>query len=147
MKIYIDADACCVINETLDVSKLYNVETIIVCDDAHYIEYEGIKTIVVEKKRDSADYKILSLLKPNDICVTNDYGLSALALSKKARVIDFDGKIIYEYMITGMLEQRTHSAKMRKAKVRMKNIPKRDMNLNEVFKKNLINLLEGNNDY
>ncbi len=134
MKVYIDADACPVVDEVIEICSKYDIDSIIVCDDSHVIKKEGVLSIVVEKGFDSADYKILSLVTSSDLVVTNDYGLSALVLAKKCRVIDFNGKIINDLIIDSMLESRAFSAKMRKSNVRMKGPSKRNKNQNSIFK-------------
>lgn len=142
MKIYIDADACPVVDEVAYIGAKNNLEVIIVCDDCHVVEREGFKTIVVEKGFDSADYKILSLVEPGDLVVTNDYGLSALVLSKQCTVIDFDGKEVNNLIIDSMLESRAFSAKMRKSKVRLKGPSKRNKDQNDVFMSKLSLLID-----
>ncbi len=142
MKIYIDADACPVVDEVLTVGVKNNLDVIIVCDDCHVVERDGFQTIVVEKGFDSADYKILSLVKPGDIVVTNDYGLSALVLSKQCLVIDFDGKEVNSLIIDSMLESRAFSAKMRKSKVRLKGPSKRSKDQNDIFMEKFEKYLE-----
>ena len=55
MKIIIDADACPVVDITVNVAKERRIECIIVCDNTHFIERDGAQTIVVDKGADSAD--------------------------------------------------------------------------------------------
>lgn len=49
MKIIIDADACPVVDITVNMAKERNLGCIIVCDNTHSIEKEGAETIVVDK--------------------------------------------------------------------------------------------------
>lgn len=137
MKVLVDADACPVIDEIVEVCAKFAIKLTIVCDDSHVIEKENVEIIVVEKGFDSSDYKILSLVSQNDLVVTNDYGLSALVLAKKSFVINFDGKIISELIIDSMLASRAFSAKMRKSNVRLKGPSKRSSEQNTIFKENL----------
>lgn len=133
MIVYVDADACPVINEIVDVCNSQNISVTIVCDDSHVIERNDVKVIVVEKGFDSSDYKILSLVNNGNLVITNDYGLSALVLAKKCFVMNFDGKLINEFAIDSMLESRAFSAKMRKANVRLKGPSKRSKEQNDIF--------------
>ena len=91
MKIFIDADGCPVVNETVSLCREYKKECIIICDTAHQIEKVGAKTIVVEKGNDSADFKLVNLLSKGDIAVTQDYALAAMGLSRGARIINQNG--------------------------------------------------------
>ena len=62
MKIFIDADGCPVVNETVELCKKTDKECIIICDTAHSIEKDGAQTIVVEKGSDSVDFKLVNLI-------------------------------------------------------------------------------------
>ncbi|MEG2081491.1 MAG: DUF188 domain-containing protein, partial [Oscillospiraceae bacterium] len=68
----------------VDVAKKYNIECVLVCDTSHVFSYENVETITVSKGADSADFKLVNLIKTGDIVITQDYGLAAMALSKKA---------------------------------------------------------------
>ncbi|MFV0424271.1 MAG: DUF188 domain-containing protein [Bacilli bacterium] len=140
MKVYVDADACPVIDEAIIICNKFSIKIVIVCDDSHMINRE-VEIIVVEKGFDSSDYKILSLLCEGDLVITNDYGLSALVLAKKCSVINFDGKIILENEIDAMLASRAFNAKMRKANIRFKGPSKRSIEQNKVFKTKLESFL------
>ena len=78
MKIIIDADACPVVDITVNVAKERRIECIIVCDNTHTIEKDGARTIVVDKGADSADCCISNLTEKGDVIITQDYGLAAL---------------------------------------------------------------------
>ncbi|MBE6862154.1 MAG: hypothetical protein E7497_04560, partial [Ruminococcus sp.] len=61
MKIYIDADGCPVVRNTLKIAKEFCVECVIICDTAHRIEHEGAETIVVSQGADSVDFRLVNL--------------------------------------------------------------------------------------
>ncbi len=143
MKVIVDGDACPVIGEVIKVCKHFSIKCIIVCDDSHEIYDDYAEVIVVGMGFDSSDYKILSLMLNNDIIVTNDYGLSALILSKGGIVINFDGKKVTSFEIDSMLEFRAYSAKLRKANVKMKNMKKRDRNQNNIFEESFMKIIGG----
>ena len=92
MKIYIDADGCPVVKNTLKIAKEFHILCVIICDTAHQIEHENAETIVVDKGADSVDFCLVNLIQKGDIAVTQDYGLAAMCLSKRAIVLDQDGK-------------------------------------------------------
>ena len=69
MKIIIDADACPVVDITVNVAKERRIECIIVCDNTHTIERNGAKTIVVDKGADSADCRIANLTEKGDVII------------------------------------------------------------------------------
>lgn len=94
MKIFIDADGCPVVDIAVRIAKKYGVESTIICDTAHSIQRESAKMITVDKGVDSADFRLVNLVSAGDIAITQDYGLAAMCLSKKAIVLNQDGKRI-----------------------------------------------------
>lgn len=92
MKIYIDADGCPVVRNTLKIVGKFNIPCVIICDTAHRIEHENAETIVVDKGVDSVDFRLVNLIQKGDIAITQDYGLTAMCLSKQAVVLNQDGK-------------------------------------------------------
>ena len=138
MKLLIDADACPVTDIALNCAKQYNVgECILLCDTSHLIERENARTIVVSKGADSADFALVNLVKAGDIVVTQDYGLAAMCLAKKANVLNQNGLIFTEYNIGSLLEQRHLSKKIRMAGGRTKGPSKRTKEQDDAFLKSL----------
>ncbi len=145
MKLLIDADACPVTDIALNCAKQYNVEEcILLCDTSHLIERENARTIVVSKGADSADFALVNLVKVGDIVVTQDYGLAAMCLAKKANVLNQNGLIFTEYNIGSLLEQRYLSKKIRMAGGRTKGPSKRTTEQDEAFLKALKKILGDN---
>ena len=114
MKIFIDADGCPVVDVTVNIAKEMNIETIIVKNHAHHISSDYATVITVDLSRDSADYYIVNLLSAGDVVITQDYGLSAMVLSKNAHVVNQNGFIIDQYNIDQLLNQRHFSQEMRR---------------------------------
>jgi len=84
MTIYVDADACPVIDVTLKIAARYNIPCILLSDTAHQIRREGTQTITVSKGADSVDFRLVNLIQKGDIAITQDYGLAAMCLAKGA---------------------------------------------------------------
>ncbi|MGL4868541.1 MAG: YaiI/YqxD family protein [Cetobacterium sp.] len=141
MKIIIDADACPVTDIAIKVAKLKEIECIIVCDNAHKIERDGVETIVVSQGADAVDFAIISKSEESDIIVTQDYGLASIVLSKGARAINQDGLIYNKFNIESLLFSRYMSQKMRNAGKRTKGPKKRTAEQNVEFEKKLLSLL------
>ena len=145
MKIYIDADGCPVVDITVKTAKKYGVSCVIICDTSHRIERDGVETIVVDKGADSADFRLVNLISEGDIAVTQDYGLAAMCLSRKAVVLNQDGRRYSDENISGLLEFRAVSKKMRSSGGRLKGMPKRTKQQDDAFEKELNALLiQGN---
>ncbi|OLA00814.1 MAG: hypothetical protein BHV95_02010 [Clostridiales bacterium Nov_37_41] len=137
MKIYIDADGCPVVKNTLKIAKEFHILCVIICDTAHQIEHENAETIVVDKGADSVDFCLVNLIQKGDIAVTQDYGLAAMCLSKRAIVLDQDGKEYKNENISGLLEFRAVSKKIRQSGGRLKGMPKRTISQDIAFEQAL----------
>lgn len=142
MKIIIDADACPVIDVTIDICMEYNLEVILVSDFNHEMNYENVTYIRVAQGADSSDHKIFEILEKGDIVITSDGGLANLVLGKQGIPISFSGFIYTLDNIDNVLMERYLNAKARKAKQRFKNIPKRTVADDEQFIKALIKTIE-----
>lgn len=145
MKIFIDADGCHVTDIAVKIAIKYCVECTIICNTAHSIYRDGAETITVSKGADSVDFRLVNLISEGDIAVTQDYGLAAMCLSKKAIVLNQDGKRYTEYNIQGLLEFRAISAKIRRSGGRTKGLPKRTEQQNRDFENALIAVIIGQN--
>ena len=142
MKIFIDADGCPVVGETVALCKEYKKECIIICDTAHQIEKDGAQTITVEKGSDSADFKLVNLIKKDDLAISQDYALAAMCLSREARIINQNGLEYTDKNIDSLLMSRFIAKKVRNAGGRMKGPSKRTREQTECFVKKLREILE-----
>lgn len=141
MKIYIDADGCSVVKNTLKIAEKFHIPCVIICDTAHRIEHKNAEIIVVEKGVDSVDFRLVNLIQKGDIAITQDYGLAAMCLSKCAVVLNQDGREYTNENISGLLEFRAVSKKIRQSGGRLKGMPKRTENQDKAFEKALENIL------
>ena len=142
MKIFIDADGCPVVDIAVRTAKRFGIECTIICDTSHSIQREGAVTITVDKGADSADFRLVNLVSAGDIAVTQDYGLAAMCLSKRAIVLNQDGKRYTEENISGLLEFRAVSAKIRRSGGRTKGLSKRTPQQDKDFEKALAELID-----
>lgn len=142
MKIFIDADGCPVVNETVLLCREFKKECIIICDTSHRIEKDGAQTIVVEKGNDSADFKLVNLLSKGDVAVTQDYALAAMGLSRGARIINQNGLEYTDSNIDSLLMSRFIAKKVRNAGGRLKGPSKRTKEQTDIFVKKLREILE-----
>ena len=145
MKIFIDADGCPVVRNTVKIAKKFNIGCVIICDTAHRIEIDNAETIVVEQGADSVDFRLVNLIGKGDIVITQDYGLAAMCLSKQAVVLNQDGKQYTEENISGLLEFRAIGKKIRRSGGRTKGMPKRKQEQDWAFETELRKQLEKKN--
>lgn len=125
MTILIDADGCPVVEETLLCAGRFKVPVVILCDTSHQIERPGARTVTVSKGADSVDYALVDLVSAGDLAVTQDYGLAAMCLARRARVLDQNGMEYTDDNISALLEQRAYAGKLRRAGGRLKGPRKR----------------------
>lgn len=142
MEILIDADGCPVVYIAIDVAKQFKIKCTLICDTSHVFECEGAKTITVSKGADSVDFALVNMVQRGDVVVTQDYGLAAMCLAKRALPISQDGMVYNEYNIDGLLLQRHTAKKIRMAGGRMRGNGKRTKEQDLKFKENFIKLLQ-----
>lgn len=141
MHLWIDADACPVVDLAIRTAGRHQVPVTLVCDDAHHMLRDGAQTITVARGADSADLMLVNLVRRNDIVVTQDYGLAALCLARGARPLDQNGRIYDESNIDSLLGMRHISQKIRRAGGRTKGPSKRTKEQDEWFEQSLEKLL------
>lgn len=144
MRIIVDGDACSGISIIERCAKDYKLDLIVYCDIHHYIvlDYGDVK--IVDSGFQSVDMKVSNECRENDIVVSQDYGVAAICLGKRANVINPRGTIYTNDNIGSMLEQRHISQKIRKAGGRTHNARKRTSEDDERLKKNLLFLIKSN---
>jgi len=144
MRILVDADACPgkVIIENL--GKEYNIEIIMYCDLNHvlYSDYCTIK--YMDSGFQSVDMAIVNEVKENDIVVSQDFGVAAIVLSKKAFAINPKGYIYSNDNIDNLLLERHISSKIRRSGGKTVNPKKRSKEDDERLYNNLLKLIKLN---
>lgn len=118
MKIFVDADACPVVDIVEDIASEYKLEVTLLCDTNHVIMSDYSEVIVVGAGADTVDYKLISICHRGDIVVTQDYGVAAMALGKGAFAIHQSGKWYTNENIDQMLMERHLNKKARRASSR-----------------------------
>lgn len=114
MQIFVDADACPVLDIVESVAEKYNIPTTLLCDTNHVLYSDYSKVIVVSAGADAVDYKLISICHRGDIVVTQDYGVAAMALGKGAYAIHQSGKWYTNENIDQMLMERHINKKARR---------------------------------
>lgn len=142
MRILIDADGCPVVSNTIAIANKYKIEVIIICDTSHIFEREGAETITVSKGADSVDFVLANMIKPNDIVITQDYGLAAMCLAKKAVTLSQNGLLYNDDNIDALLSARYTAKKARMSGQRIKGNKKRTSQQDIEFEAKLISVLE-----
>lgn len=125
LRIIVDADACpkSVLQLTLEAGAKYGIPVITVASFNHNII--SSQHITVESGSQEADLKIINITEPGDLIVTQDWGLAAMVLSKKASAVNPVGTEYVTEKMTFMLEEREMKAKFRRSGGRTKGPKKR----------------------
>lgn len=144
MRIIVDGDGCPGISIIEKCAREYSLELIVYCDIHHFISLDYGDVKIVDSGFQSVDMKVSNECKENDIVVSQDYGVAAICLGKKAHVISPRGTIYTNENISGMLEQRHISQKIRKAGGRTPNARKRTSEDDERLKKSLLFIIKSN---
>ncbi len=142
MKIYIDADACPVVDIAIRIAAKKGIEVTMLCDTAHIIKREGVQCITVDKGADSVDFVLVNMINKGDIAITQDYGLAAMCLAKGAYAINQNGMEYSHSNIDMLLLSRHESKKVRMAGGRLKGPKARTKAQDEEFQKKFIKLIE-----
>ena len=150
MTVYIDADGCPVVTETENICKRYNIPLIIMCDTNHIFNSEYARVITVGAGTDAVDFALINRCNKGDIVVTQDYGVAAMALSKKCHCINQNGILYTENNIEALLNSRYITKKIRNSsnKHHLKGPTKRtkedNKNFTQAFEQLIKNKATGN---
>lgn len=142
MRILIDGDGCPVIDIAISIAREFNIKVIIMCDTSHIFNKDGAETMVFSKGVDSVDFALINNLKKEDIVITQDYGLAAMAINKASYVINQNGMIYSNDNIDKLLYSRHISKKIRKGGGRVKGPKKRNKEDDINFENTLTKICE-----
>ena len=111
MQIFVDADACPVVDIVETIAEKYNISTTLLCDTNHILYSDYSEVIVVGAGADAVDYKLISICHKG----SQDYGVAAMALGKGAYAIHQSGKWYTNENIDQMLMERHLNKKARRS--------------------------------
>lgn len=141
MRILIDADGCPVVDTAVRIARKHGIPCIIFCDTAHVFEKDGAETVTVSQGADSVDFALVNRAVSGDIVITQDYGLAAMCLARKTRVVSQNGMIYSDANIDSLLMSRYAAKKIRNAGGRLKGPAKRTSEQDKQFQETLTRLI------
>ncbi|MGM0522976.1 MAG: YaiI/YqxD family protein [Bacillota bacterium] len=121
--IYVDADSCPVTDEVIDLASKQDLPVTLVKSYAHFSLKplgDRVDVVYVDQEKEASDYRIMRLIKTNDVLITADYGLASLALAKTPHIIHPRGTLYKKETMDQLLQSRYLSSQVRKAGGRMK---------------------------
>lgn len=141
MRIIVDADACPGKDVIEKVAKNNNLEVIMYCDINHILNsnYSTIK--YMDSGFQSVDMAVANEAKNGDIVISQDYGVAAMVLGKKAYAISPKGNIYDSNNIDRLLFERHISAKVRRGGGKTSNPKKRTKEDNERLESGLLYII------
>ena len=152
LHIYVDADACPVVDIVETIADKYYIPVTLLCDTNHVLYSDYSEVIVVGAGADAVDYKLIGICHRGDIVVSQDYGVAAMALGKGAYAIHQSGKWYTNENIGRMLMERHLNKKARRGshKNHMKGPKKRteadDVRFAQSFEKLILKAKEESED-
>ncbi len=143
MKIFVDADACPVVYEVEEVARKLKVPVCLLCDTNHVLTSQYSEVVVIGMGMDAVDFALINRCQKGDVVVTQDYGVAAMALGKKAYAIHQSGKWYTNENIDQMLMERHLAKEARRASKKnyIKGPKKRSNKDNEQFEKSFERLV------
>lgn len=143
MRIFVDADGCPVVRQTEEVAIKYDVPVTLLCDTNHILQSDYSEVKVIGAGADAVDFALVNLCHEGDVVVTQDYGVAAMALGKKAYAIHQNGWLYTNENIDRLLMERHITKKARRAsgKHHLKGPRKRLEDDDIQFKESLARLL------
>ncbi len=143
MRIWIDADGCPVVKETIKIARKRRIPVTIVKNIAHrFNEQEGVEVITVDRSVDRVDFVITNALEEGDVVISQDYGLHAMILSRGAHGLQVNGQWITRENIDGHLLRRHENRERRRKEKRYTKHKKRTAEDDQHFEEGLETLLE-----
>lgn len=144
MTVYVDADACPVVRETVEVAKKHSVPVTLLCDTNHVLTSDYARVEVIGAGADAVDFALVNRCKRGDIVVTQDYGVAAMALGKGAHPIHQSGMWFTDQNIDALLAERHmhKKARMSNAKHHLKGPRKRTQEDDARFSESLERLIQ-----
>lgn len=142
MRIIVDADACPGKHIIEELGKQFNIPIIMYCDINHVLnsDYSTIK--YMDSGFQSVDMAIANDALAYDIVVTQDFGVAAMVLGKKAYAISPKGFIYDDKNMDRLLFERHISQKVRRSGGKTSNPKKRNAEDDDRLYRNLLKLIE-----
>jgi uncharacterized protein YaiI (UPF0178 family) len=133
MKILVDADACprSVLYICKSVGGKHSIPVWTVASFRHSIDSDH--HVAVGDDSQEADIKIMNMTEQGDVVVTQDWGLAAMVLGKRARCLSPAGREFRSDWIEFLLEEREMKSKLRRSGGRTRGPKKRTIEDDQRF--------------
>lgn len=123
-RIWVDADACPVKENIVEMARPVAFPAVFVVSYAHDIRgiADGslVRVVQIEQAPQAVDLYIVNHVQEGDLVVTDDYGLASLVLAKGCLALSFRGKRFSKDQMDSLLQQRYFAQKARRSGKRLK---------------------------
>lgn len=142
MRIIVDGDGCAGMHIIEKVASKYNIPLKVFCTYNHNISLNYGEVSFIDIAFQSVDMVVFNETLKNDIVVTQDFGVAAMVIGKKAYALSPKGYIFSEGNMDRLLFERHISSKVRRSGGRTKGSKKRDSEDDDRLYKSLVKLIE-----
>lgn len=104
--LFVDADACPVKKEILNIAGTYQLDPIFVASYASFSPERDGTWVFVDQQKEAADLYIVNHANPGDVVVTQDIGLAGLLTKRSVFVLSVRGQLIREMNVDVLLDRR-----------------------------------------
>ncbi|MEM9723936.1 MAG: YaiI/YqxD family protein [Pseudomonadota bacterium] len=116
IRVFVDADACPVREETVDVATRFGAQVFLVANGGlRPHAHPDVRIIFVDDGADAADKWIADEIGPGDLCVTADMPLAARVVENGAVALKPNGELLDARNVGQALAQRDLMADLRAA--------------------------------
>ena len=115
LRILIDAGACPVVREAVEMARQRSLPVTLLCDEHHLLTSDYAQVRHISSGADAVDIALMNLCRRGDVVLTQDYGVAAMALGRGAYAIHHTGKRYTDDNIDLMLMERHMAKKARRA--------------------------------
>ncbi|MBR4867274.1 MAG: DUF188 domain-containing protein [Clostridia bacterium] len=133
MRVFVDADGCPVVEETIELCRKFGYRCTLVADTAHHMIREGAETVIVTKGADAVDFKLVNMIAPGDLVVTQDYGLASMVLARRGCAVNQNGRFYTDENMLALLSERHEAARQRRSGKHPKGPSKRSPEQDQAF--------------
>lgn len=134
MRIIIDADACPVTNDAINLARLFSFDCVIVSDESRRLQHDEAESIFVPVGVNSVDYAIIGMINPDDILITNDAWLAEICDNKGVTVLNFLAKR-YSFKRDKVYAVKLRRSKKSKPRTKLFDLEKRRQVFRDRFEK------------
>jgi uncharacterized protein YaiI (UPF0178 family) len=116
VRILVDSDACPVKDLIWQAAKKRDIPVLWIVSTAHSTDFpQPSQVVTVDSGPEAVDLALVNRVRAGDLVVTQDYGLAALCLQKKAKAISCRGREYRGEDMDRLLTERYIGAKIRRA--------------------------------